>query len=169
MGPAEARESGEAGAAVWGKALVNGEPQELRGDRRMPVAAYLRDVLELKGTKIGCGSGECGACTVLVDGQAVCSCLLPLGRLDGAKVETIEGLSRNGDLHPIQAALRDFGAFQCGYCTPGIVMSLYALFAENPVPGDEDVKEALQGNICRCSGYVKIFEAVDALRRQAQR
>jgi len=150
---------------AWGETRINGAVVQLRGEQRMTVAAFLRDVLDLKGTKIGCGNGECGACTIVVNGDAVCSCLLPLHRLDGAEVVTIEGLSRDGALHPIQAALKDFGAFQCGYCTPGVTMSLFALFSADPQPEEMAVLEALQGNICRCSGYVKLLEAVDALRR----
>ncbi|WP_430395988.1 (2Fe-2S)-binding protein [Ferrovibrio sp.] len=150
---------------AWGETRINGAVVPLRGEQRMAVAAFLRDVLDLKGTKIGCGNGECGACTIVVNGDAICSCLLPLHRLDGAEVVTIEGLSRDGALHPIQAALKDFGAFQCGYCTPGVTMSLFALFSVDPQPEEMAVLEALQGNICRCSGYVKLLEAVDALRR----
>ncbi len=150
---------------AWGETRINGASVKLRGEQRMAVAAFLRDVLDLKGTKIGCGNGECGACTIVVNGDAVCSCLLPLHRIDGAEVITIEGLSRDGALHPIQATLKDFGAFQCGYCTPGVTMSLFALFSADPQPEEMAVLEALQGNICRCSGYVKLLEAVDALRR----
>jgi len=126
----------------------------------MPLAVFLRDHLKLRGTKIGCGNGECGACTVLMDGRAVCSCLMPLGRAQGRRIETIESLGDPDDLHPIQRTLVERGAFQCGFCTPGVVMSLVALLEENPKPDDDEIRSALQGNLCRCSGYVKLLEAV---------
>ena len=126
----------------------------------MPLAVFLRDHLKLRGTKIGCGNGECGACTVLMDGRAVCSCLMPLGRAHGRRIETIESLGDPDDLHPIQRTLVERGAFQCGFCTPGVVMSLLALLEENPKPDDDEIRSALQGNLCRCSGYVKLLEAV---------
>lgn len=165
MQPVVASESDSAINEVWGEAWINGTPTKLTGDYRTPVAAFLREALGLKGTKIGCGSGECGACTIVMNGEAVCSCLLPLHRIEGAEVLTIEGLPKNGELHPIQSILMQHGAFQCGYCTPGITMSLFALFSSDPQPEDATVREALQGNICRCSGYVKLLEAVDEMRR----
>ena len=139
---------------------VNGENRAADGDPAMPLAVFLRDHLKLRGTKIGCGNGECGACTVLMDGRAVCSCLMPLGRAQGRRIETIESLGDPDDLHPIQRTLVERGAFQCGFCTPGVVMSLVALLEENPKPDDDEIRSALQGNLCRCSGYVKLLEAV---------
>jgi len=165
--PVIANESDSAVKEEWGEAWINGTPTKLTGDYRTPVVAFLREKLGLKGTKIGCGSGECGACTIIVNGEAVCSCLFPLHRIEGAEVLTIEGLSKNGMLHPIQSILMQHGAFQCGYCAPGVIMSLFALFSSNPQPEDVTVREALQGNICRCSGYVKLLEAVDEMRRLA--
>ena len=139
---------------------VNGENRAADADPAMPLAVFLRDHLKLRGTKIGCGNGECGACTVLMDGRAVCSCLMPLGRAHGRRIETIESLGDPDDLHPIQRTLVERGAFQCGFCTPGVVMSLVALLEENPKPDDDEIRSALQGNLCRCSGYVKLLEAV---------
>ena len=139
---------------------VNGENRAADADPAMPLAVFLRDHLKLRGTKIGCGNGECGACTVLMDGRAVCSCLMPLGRAYGRRIETIESLGDPDDLHPIQRTLVERGAFQCGFCTPGVVMSLVALLEENPKPDDDEIRSALQGNLCRCSGYVKLLEAV---------
>ena len=111
---------------------VNGENRAADADPAMPLAVFLRDHLKLRGTKIGCGNGECGACTVLMDGRAVCSCLMPRGRAQGRRIETIESLGDPDDLHPIQRTLVERGAFQCGFCTPGVVMSLVALLEENP-------------------------------------
>ena len=139
---------------------VNGENRAADAYPAMPLAVLLRDHLKLRGTKIGCGNGECGACTVLMDGRAVCSCLMPLGRAQGRRIETIESLGDPDDLHPIQRTLVERGAFQCGFCTPGVVMSLVALLEENPKPDDDEIRSALQGNLCRCSGYVKLLEAV---------
>ncbi len=139
---------------------VNGENRAADADPAMPLAIFLRDHLELRGTKIGCGNGECGACTVLMDGRAVCSCLVPLGRAQGRRIQTVESLGDPDHLHPIQRVLVERGAFQCGFCTPGVVMSLVALLEENSRPGDDEIQSALQGNLCRCSGYVKLLEAV---------
>ena len=156
------------GSQNCGSARINGGVVTLKGDAGQPVALFLRDSLDLKGTKIGCGNGECGACTIVVDGQAICSCLLPLHRIDGADILTIEGLSTGDALHPIQQALHDHGAFQCGFCTPGMVMSIYALLAENPAPNRDEIVSALQGNLCRCSGYVKLIEAVESLAARSK-
>ena len=161
--------SPELGLPPAGAARINGREVTLAGDARMPVAVFLRDVAGLRGTKIGCGNGECGACTIVVNGAAMCSCLLPLHRINGAEVLTIEGLSRTEDLHPIQYELKQSGAFQCGFCTPGMVMSIYALLSENPSPDESEIREALQGNVCRCSGYVKLLEAVRALAARGAR
>jgi carbon-monoxide dehydrogenase small subunit len=122
---------------------------------------FLRQRLGLTGTKEGCGEGECGACTVLVDGVPVVSCLVPMGQLDGAAVMTIEGLTTAGpEIDPVQRSLLDEGGTQCGICTPGIVVTAHALLAANPRPTLEDIRDALAGNICRCTGYTAIFEAV---------
>jgi aerobic-type carbon monoxide dehydrogenase small subunit (CoxS/CutS family) len=138
---------------------VNQEKYSVSASPDTPLVEVLR-ALGLKGTKVGCGSGECGACTVIVDDKAVCACLMPVGRASRYAVETIEALGTIENPHPLQSLLHQRGAFQCGFCTPGVVMSLVALLRENSVPSDEDVRCALQGNVCRCSGYVKLCEAV---------
>ncbi|KPL76207.1 (2Fe-2S)-binding protein [Levilinea saccharolytica] len=120
----------------------------------------LREDLGLTGAKNGCESGECGACTVLMNGAAVNACLVLAGQADGCTVETIEGLSKSGQLHPIQQAFVDAGAVQCGFCIPGMVMASKALLDHNPQPQEEDIRQALAGNICRCTGYTKIIQAV---------
>jgi carbon-monoxide dehydrogenase small subunit len=121
----------------------------------------LRDVLELTGTKEGCGYGECGACTVIIDGQSVNSCLYPILEVEGRCVTTIEGLREiSGELHPLQKAFVDKGAVQCGFCTAGMIMSAKALIDENEKPTEDDIKESIAGNLCRCTGYVQIIDAI---------
>ena len=120
----------------------------------------LREDLNLTGTKCGCGEGECGACTVLMDGITVNSCLVLAAKASGHRIMTLEGLEKNGKLHPVRTAFLDCGAFQCGFCTPGMLMSSYALLIKNPDPTDDEIKLALSGNLCRCTGYKKIIEAV---------
>lgn len=126
---------------------------------------FLREDLGLTGTKKGCGVGECGACTVIVDGKTVDSCLILAATVDGHSVTTIEGLADDGLLHPLQQAFIDQGAVQCGFCTPGMLLSAKALLDEKPQPAREEIKVALSGNICRCTGYKKIIDAVEAAGR----
>ena len=141
---------------------VNGERYERDVPARALLVHFLRDELQLTGTHIGCDTGNCGACTVLLDGQPVKSCMLLAVQADGASVRTVEGLAPNGDLTPLQRSFNEHHALQCGYCTPGMLMSATALLERNPRPTEEDVRYALQGNICRCTGYVNIVEAVVA-------
>jgi len=139
---------------------VNGRQldREVTADSRL--LDLLRDDLHLTGTKEGCGEGECGACTVLIDGKAVNSCLVLAPQADGKDILTVEGLAKGNELHPIQRAFVEKGAVQCGFCTPGFIMSTYALLKESPNPSNEEILTALEGNLCRCTGYTKIIEAV---------
>ena len=141
---------------------VNGRHVERETDAQTRLLDLLREDLALTGTKEGCGEGECGACTVLIDGRAVNSCLVLAVQADGKTVLTIEGLAQGEALHPIQQAFVEQGGVQCGFCTPGFIMSTYALLQENPSPSDEEILTALEGNLCRCTGYTKIVEAVRA-------
>ncbi|KEJ93053.1 (2Fe-2S)-binding protein [Synergistes jonesii] len=139
---------------------VNGKPQKIEIRTNWTLAQVLRDKLGLLGTKIGCGEGECGACTVFMNGKTVTSCLVLAVQAEGSEIITIEGLSDGKTLHPVQQAFVDVGAIQCGYCTPGMVMSTVALLQRHPDPTDEQIRYGLTGNLCRCTGYQKIFEAV---------
>lgn len=129
----------------------------------MRLLDFLRDKLELTGTKEGCGVGECGACTVIMNGETVCSCLVLASQCDGAVVETIESLAENGVLSRLQQAFVDHGGNQCGYCTPGMLMSAKSLLDNNPHPSEEEIRAGLEGNICRCTGYVPIINAIKSL------
>jgi len=120
----------------------------------------LREQLHLTGTKEGCGEGECGACTVIIDGQIVNSCLVPLAQVNGAEITTIEGVASNGELHAVQQAFIDHGGAQCGICTPGMVLAAVDLLKRNPEPNETEIRNGLAGNLCRCTGYMKIFESV---------
>ncbi len=147
---------------------VNGITHEVAVEPRRTLAQMLREDLRLTGTKIGCSIGDCGACTVLMDGLPVFSCLVLAIEADGRSILTIEGLAENGKLHPLQQAFVEVGAIQCGYCTPGMVLTSLALLTDVPNPTDDDIRRALSGNLCRCTGYQKIFQAVKdaAIRMQ---
>jgi len=142
--------------------VVNGERLRLKIPPNLRLIDLLRDELRLTGTKEGCGVGECGACTVVVDGEAVNACLVLAGQCEGKEVLTIEGLEKNGDLHPLQKAFIEHGAVHCGFCTPGMIMSAYALLQKNPRPGEEEIARYISGNLCRCTGYKQIIEAIQA-------
>ena len=147
---------------------VNGRTHKLDVAPHETLLKVLRERLLLTGAKESCGEGECGACTVLVDGRAVNSCLMLAAEADGCQVLTIEGLTRDGRLDPIQQAFIDAGAVQCGFCTPGMIMSAKALLMENPRPSADEVKEALCGNLCRCTGYTRIISAVLAAAEKSE-
>ncbi|HLX81022.1 MAG TPA: (2Fe-2S)-binding protein [Burkholderiales bacterium] len=140
---------------------VNGEFAPVSFSSYKTLLEVLREDLNLTGTKHGCELGECGACAVLVDGQPQLSCLVLGVECEGKRIETVEGLADGGTLHPLQAAFADCGAAQCGYCTPGILMTAKALLDRNPNPDREQIKEAISGNLCRCTGYLQIFEAIE--------
>src|SRR5512135_2749072 len=147
---------------------INGEYEQADVPSQMTLLQMLRDKLAMTGTKNGCMAGECGACTVLLDGEPVNSCMVLAVECDGAEVLTVEGLAHDKQLDPIQEALLEAGGVQCGFCTPGILISSRALLDRNPNPSEEEISEALVGNLCRCTGYVRIIEAVkEAARMQA--
>ncbi|MFN2646156.1 MAG: (2Fe-2S)-binding protein [Burkholderiales bacterium] len=140
---------------------VNGEPAEALFAPYKTLLEVLREDLGLTGTKHGCELGECGACTVLLDGEPVLSCLVLGLECQGRSVQTIEGLARGPELHPLQAAFADFGGSQCGYCSPGVIMTAKALLERNPQPSRQEIKEATAGNLCRCTGYQQIVDAIE--------
>ena len=148
---------------------VNGERADVLFAPYKTLLEVLREDLGLTGTKHGCELGECGACAVLVDGRPVLSCLVLAVECAGRAVETVEGLSRGAELHPLQAAFADLGGAQCGYCTPGILMTAKALLDANPNPDREAIKEAIAGNLCRCTGYQQIFESIEEAAKRAGR
>ena len=139
---------------------VNGEPLEADLWGGESLLTLLRDTLELPGSKNACEQGECGSCSVLIDGELVCSCLVLAAQGDGHEIVTVEGLVDEDGLHPVQQAFVDAGAVQCGFCTPGLVVAVADLLERTPTPSDDEIREALSGNVCRCTGYVKIFDAV---------
>jgi aerobic carbon-monoxide dehydrogenase small subunit len=140
---------------------VNGEPREVDGLWEGESLLYvLRERLALPGSKNACEQGECGSCSVYLDGVLVCSCLVAAGQAEGREVVTVEGLAGEDELHPIQAAFLEAGAVQCGFCTPGLIVATHDLLARNPAPSDPEIREALAGNLCRCTGYEKILDAV---------
>ena len=139
---------------------VNGSPVEIEAPGMRRLLDALREDLELTGTKEGCGEGECGACSVLVDGQVVDSCLVPLCQVEGASVQTVEGLAKDGSLNVLQAAFLETGGAQCGICTPGMLMAGEAFLASGAQPAEEAIREAIAGNLCRCTGYTKIVDAI---------
>ncbi len=147
---------------------LNGRPTTLDTDDHRTLLWVLRTDLELTGSKYGCGAGICGACTVAVDGKAVRSCQTSLKDVEGKEVTTIEGLARDGALHPLQAAFIEHGGFQCGYCTPGMIMNAYALLQEHPHPSRETIAAGMEDNLCRCGAHVRILAAVEAASRDAR-
>lgn len=147
------------------KLQVNGSSRRIDADPERSLLSVLRDDLELTGCKYGCGEGRCGACTVLVDGQPLRSCITPVSNVEGKQIRTIESLEENGRLHPLQQAFLDMNAMQCAYCTPGMIMSALGLLNKNPNPSVQDIARSMEGNICRCGTYTRI---VQAIRKAAQ-
>jgi carbon-monoxide dehydrogenase small subunit len=146
---------------------LNGEPVSIEIEPHLTLLQLLRDKLELMGTKEGCGMGECGACTVLLDGKTVNSCIFPAMEVEGKNIVTIEGLmDAQGNLHPIQKAFIEQGAVQCGFCTPGMVLAAKSLLDENPKPTEEEIRHGIAGNLCRCTGYIQIIQAIKAVSGQ---
>jgi aerobic-type carbon monoxide dehydrogenase small subunit (CoxS/CutS family) len=143
--------------------FVNGEQVQRKVSPDMNLMTFLRREMNLTGTKNGCETGHCGSCTVIVDGVARRACLLKMKRMEGVRVETIEGLSKEGTLHPLQQAFIETGAVQCGFCTPGMIMNAYGLLLEDPRPSREKVVDAMEGNLCRCSAYKRILEAIESV------
>lgn len=148
---------------------VNGAERAVTTDPERSLLEVLREDVGLTGTKYGCGEGRCGSCTVLMDGKPVRSCVLPVTMAAGKAITTIEGLARGDALHPVQEAFVEEGAMQCGYCTSGMILSAVALLEQTPNPSDEQIVEAMNGNICRCNGYVKIVNAVRRAAGKVQR
>jgi len=141
---------------------LNGKPTALEVDSDRMLLWVLRSDLGVTGTKYGCGIGQCGACTVLVDEVAVLSCVIPVRQVQGKSVVTIEGLMQNGELHPLQKAFMENDALQCGYCTPGMILNAYSLLRRNPRPTEAEIREGMEGNLCRCGSYNRIIEAIQA-------
>ena len=155
--------------------IVNEQEYELLIEPHKTLLDVLRNDLDLTGTKRGCNSGECGACTVLLEGIPILSCMTLACEVEGKKIQTIEGIAQNGELHPVQKAFIECGAIQCGFCIPGMVLSAVALLNSNPNPNTDEIKKAISGNLCRCTGYIKIIEAIqqaahalEGLARQAR-
>lgn len=149
--------------------IINGANKKMHVEQSKRLLDVLREDLLLTGTKEGCSIGECGACTVVIDGAAVNSCLVLIGQCAGSEIVTIEGLEKDGRLHEIQKQFIDKGAIQCGFCTPGMAMSAYALLQSNPNPTINEIKEAIEGNLCRCTGYKQIIEAVETSAKNLQK
>ncbi len=147
--------------------IVNGEKRAVQAPPMKRLLDVLREDLHLTGTKEGCGEGECGSCSVRVNGELVNSCLVPVLQVTGAKIQTVEGLSRDGELHPLQKAFLNCGGAQCGICTPGMLMAAAQLLECNPHPSMAEIREGLAGNLCRCTGFIRIFESVVAAAAQA--
>jgi len=151
------------------KVTINGETHERTVLARTLLVHFIRDVLALKGTHIGCDTGNCGACTVIYDGRTIKSCMMLAAQADGAEIQTVEGLAENGELGPIQRAFHEHHGLQCGYCTPGLLMSATALLRDNPRPSEAEIRRGIRGNVCRCTGYVNVVRSIGAAAEEVSR
>ena len=159
----------DSGTAHAIKVTINGETYERTVIARTLLVHFIRDVLALKGTHIGCDTGNCGACTVIYSGRTIKSCMMLAAQTDGAEIETVEGLSEDGELGPIQRAFHEHHGLQCGYCTPGLLMSTTALLRNNPRPSEEEIRRGIRGNICRCTGYMNVVKSIEAAAEEVAR
>ena len=157
----------EAGTVQAIEVTINGEKHEATVPARQLLVHFLRDSLGMKGTHIGCDTGSCGACTVIVDGRLTKSCMMLAAQADGAEIETIEGVAQNGELTPVQKAFHEQHGLQCGYCTPGLVMAATFLLRRNAEPTEEEIRRAIRGNICRCTGYMNIVKSIASAAGEA--
>jgi carbon-monoxide dehydrogenase small subunit len=155
----------DAGTTHAIEVTINGTQHEVTVPARRLLVHFLRDTLGLKGTHVGCDTGSCGACTVIVDGKLVKSCMMLTPQVDGAEIETVEGLSGDREMTPLQRAFNEQHGLQCGYCTPGLLMAATFLLRRNPNPSEEDIRRAIRGNICRCTGYVNVVRSIQAAAR----
>jgi carbon-monoxide dehydrogenase small subunit len=158
----------DAGTVQAIEVTINGEKREAAVESRQLLVHFLRDTLGLKGTHVGCDTGSCGACTVIVNGRLTKSCMMLAPQADGAEIETIEGVAENGEMTPIQKAFHEQHGLQCGYCTPGLVMAATFLLRRNPNPTEEEIRRAVRGNICRCTGYVNIIKSIERAAQGGQ-
>lgn len=159
----------DGGTAHPVKVTINGETHERTVLARTLLVHFIRDVLALKGTHIGCDTGNCGACTVIYNGRTIKSCMMLAAQADGAEIQTVEGLAENGELGPIQRAFHEHHGLQCGYCTPGLLMSTTALLRDNPNPSEAEIRRGIRGNICRCTGYVNVVKSIEAAAEEVAR
>ncbi len=149
------------------EAIVNDMPIKRDCDPTQRLVDFLREEMDITSVKPGCGEGECGSCSVLFDDKAITSCSTMVGQINGHRITTVEGLEKRGELEPIMKAFKKYGAVQCGYCTPGMVISATALLYQNPNPSEDEIRRALEGNLCRCTGYIKIIEAISNVKEEA--
>jgi aerobic carbon-monoxide dehydrogenase small subunit len=159
----------EAGTAHPIKVTINGETHERTVMARTLLVHLIRDVLALKGTHIGCDTGNCGACTVIYDGRTIKSCMMLAAQADGAEIQTVEVLAENGELGPIQRAFHEHHGLQCGYCTPGLLMSATTLLRDNPRPSEAEIRRGIRGNVCRCTGYVNVVKSIEAAAEEVSK
>jgi carbon-monoxide dehydrogenase small subunit len=158
----------DAGTVQAVEVTINGEKREAAVESRQLLVHFLRDTLGLKGTHVGCDTGSCGACTVIVNGRLTKSCMMLAPQADGAEIETIEGVAHNGEMTPVQKAFHQQHGVQCGYCTPGLVMAATFLLRRNPNPTEEEIRRAVRGNICRCTGYVNVIKSIERAAQGGQ-